>query len=395
MLTRWKRATPHIGALLLFTGCGGADAVVDPPPPPEENVGLALITDRLTFPVGLASLPGDSRLFVLEKDGRVRIVENGTLSSTMFLDFRAQVSSGGEQGLLGMAFHPEFDANRLVVLSYTDRQGNSVLSTARVSAGNPNRIDPATEIVGLMVTQPFSNHNGGHVAFGPDGMLFFGLGDGGSGGDPQGNGQNLSTVLGKMLRFEVTDDGLVQPAPGNPFVDQTGIPPSIWARGLRNPWRFSFDRERGDLYIADVGQNLLEEINLAPAGTTLGRGNNYGWRIAEGSRCFSPPTGCAMGGLTAPILEYDHTRGCAVVGGYIYRGQALPNLHGVYFYGDFCLGDVRSFRLAGTAATELRDWPTLQLPGSLTSFGEGGDGELYLLGTGGGGGFLYRLVRQP
>ncbi len=396
---------PKLGSpfLILAVACsGGGDGAADPgptpPPPPGPSPGLtiALVTGGLSFPLGVVSPPGDPRLFVVEKDGRIRIVRNGTLLPTPFLDHRASVSTSGEQGLLGLAFHPEFAANGLFVLNYTDPTGRTVLSTMRVSATDPDRADPATEVIGLTVDQPFSNHNGGDLAFGPDGFLYAGLGDGGGAGDPQGNGQRAETLLGALLRLAVNPaTGTMLPAPGNPFAGQGGARAEVWAIGLRNPWRFSFDRATGDLYIADVGQNRREEINVARAAEGGGRGANYGWNVMEGTLCFSPSSNCNRASLVEPVVEYDHSRGCSVTGGHVYRGSALPQEVGVYFYGDFCTGQVRSFRLQGTNAVEVRDRAELDVPGNLTSFGLDAAGELHLLSVIAGSGQLFRVVRVP
>ncbi len=399
------RITLGFSFLIWVTACGGGEdgnpgptPPFPPPPEPPPQLTIELVTGGLDFPLGLVSPPGDPRLFVVEKDGRIRIVRNGTLLSTLFLDHRASVSTAGERGLLGLAFHPEFATNGLFVLDYTDPTGRTVLSTMRVSVADPDRADPATEVVGLTVNQPFSNHNGGDLAFGPDGFLYAGLGDGGGAGDPENNGQRAETLLGALLRLAVDPStGTMQPAPGNPFAGQAGGRPEIWAIGLRNPWRFSFDRGTGDLYIADVGQNRREEINVARAADGGGRGANYGWNVMEGTLCFSPSTNCNRAGLVEPVLEYDHSRGCSVTGGHVYRGSALPEEVGVYFYGDFCTGQVRSFRLQGSGggAVEIRDRSDLDVPGNLTSFGLDAAGELHLLVVSGGSGQLFRMVRAP
>jgi len=397
---------PTLGSpfLILTVACSGGDGAADPgptpppPPGPSPSLTIELVTGGLDFPLGLVSPPGDPRLFVVEKDGRIRIVRNGTLLPTLFLDHRASVSTAGEQGLLGLAFHPDFAANGLFVLNYTDPTGRTVLSTMRVSTTDPDRADPATEVIGLTVDQPFSNHNGGDLAFGPDGFLYAGLGDGGGAGDPQNNGQRPATLLGALLRLAVDPTtGAMQPAPGNPFAGQAGSRPEIWAIGLRNPWRFSFDRATGDLYIADVGQNRREEINVARAADGAGRGGgaNYGWNVMEGTLCFNPASNCNTAGLVVPVLEYDHSRGCSVTGGHVYGGGAIPEEAGVYFYGDFCTGQVRSFRLQGSSAVEVRDRPELDVPGNLTSFGLDAAGELHLLSVSGGNGQLFRMVRAP
>ena len=279
---------------------------------------------------------GDDRLFVVEQGGRVRIVHDGTVLETPFLDITDRVRSGGERGLLGLAFPADFAGSGRFNVYYTDRDGDSVLSRFRAEG---DAADPASEHVLLTQAQPASNHNGGQIAFGPDGYLYVGIGDGGGGGDPQGSGQRLDTLLGKVLRVDVSGEELVVPA-DNPFVDREGARSEIWAYGLRNPWRFSFDRETGDLFIADVGQNALEEVNLQPAGSP--GGENYGWNVMEGDACFSPQSGCDQEGLVLPILVYSHASGAgrSITGGYVYRGSELPDLAGSYVFGDFVSGNV-------------------------------------------------------
>jgi glucose/arabinose dehydrogenase len=337
------------------------------------------------------------RLFVVEKVGTIKIICRGdyTISGT-FLDISNLVSTGGEQGLLGLAFDPQFNVNRRFYVSYTDRSGigNSVIARYLADPSNPNVALAAVDQIILTLAQPFANHNGGMIAFGPDSFLYIGFGDGGSGGDPGNRAQNVNDLLGKMLRIDINADDFPAdqvrnygvPA-SNPFVNVAGAD-EIWSVGLRNPWRYSFDRLTGDLYIADVGQNAWEEVN-ASASPNAGRGINYGWRIMEGMHCFNPSPGCNMTGLTLPVVEYDHPSGCSVTGGYVYRGAAIPALQGTYFYGDFCAGFVRSFRLAGGAATEQWDWITLRPGGNITSFGEDAAGDVYIMTQQGG---VYRVV---
>lgn len=362
-----------------------------PPPPPAGAPALSLVASGLSTPLLVTAPPGDSRLFIVEKNGRVRIVAGGTLLPTPFLDLRARVSSGSEQGLLGLAFHPDFATNRLLFVDYTDLQGTTRVVAFRAFATNPNLVDLATEREGLAVPQPFSNHNGGHLLFGPDGMLYVGMGDGGSGGDPQGNGQNTGTLLGSLLRFQVnTNDGSLSVPADNPFVGQAGARPELWAIGLRNPWRFAFDPANGDLYIGDVGQNAREEVDVATSASGRGRGLNFGWNIMEGAACFSPSTNCAMTGLTLPVLDYTHSDGCSITGGVVYRGSAVPALTGHYLYADFCAGWVRSFRFIGGAVQSPTSWPTLAPSGGgVTSFGVDAAGEVYLTTSGGS---VFRIV---
>ena len=368
-----------LGAAAL--ACDSNGNATEPPgdggPSPPVAVGLETVVQGLAFPVWLSSPPGDPRLFVVEKGGRVVIVEDGALLPEPFLDLRGQVSTGNEQGLLSLVFHPDYAANGRFFVDFTDPGGDTRIVEYRVSAGDPDRADPGSARLVLALDQPFSNHNGGQIVFGPDGMLWVGTGDGGSGGDPHGNGQNRGALLGKLLRIDV-DGGQPYGIPSdNPFVDTAGARPEIWAYGLRNPWRFSFDRATGDLYIGDVGQNRFEEVNAVSG---AGRGLNYGWNVMEGEHCFEPPDGCDRSGLTLPVIEYGHGDECSVTGGFVYRGSAIPELRGAYLYSDHCSGFVRSFRLANGAATDERRWTELEpADPSVTSFGEDASGEIYLL----------------
>ena len=260
---------------------------------------------------------GSGRLFITLKGGQVIIYDGTQMLPTPFLDITSLVSSGGEQGLLSVAFHPNYASNGLFFVNYTDTNGDTVIARYSVST-DPNVGDQSSAFILLTITQPFSNHNGGQLQFGPDGYLYIGMGDGGSGGDPQNNAQNLLTLLGKMLRIDV-DGGNPYAIPvDNPFLGDPTALDEIWASGFRNPWRFSFDRLTGDLFIADVGENRREEVDFQPASSP--GGENYGWRLMEGNLCFNPPTNCNNGTLTLPILEYDHLLGCSVTGGHRYRG---------------------------------------------------------------------------
>jgi glucose/arabinose dehydrogenase len=331
------------------------------------------VAEGLASPVYLTSPASDPRLFIVEQPGRVRIVASGQLLPTPFLDLTGRVRSGGERGLLSLAFHPDYASNRFLYVNYTDVNGNTRVERYRTGA-DPDRADPASARLLLQVTQPFSNHNGGQLQFGPDGMLYVFMGDGGGAGDPLASGQDLSTLLGAVLRLDV-DGGDPYAIPAdNPFIGQPGARPEIWAFGLRNPWRASFDRSTGTLYIADVGQGRVEEINAAP-GTAAGL--NYGWNVTEGSSCFLTDP-CDTSGLTLPVAEYDHGQGCSVTGGYVYRGSGIPEVAGHYFYSDFCAGFLRSFRLEGGIAVDPRTWASQGL-GAVTSFGEDSAGELYVL----------------
>jgi glucose/arabinose dehydrogenase len=391
------------GPLLLalgISGCGGDGSMSGPTPNPSATPatcaagtpvsGIPPLTGRLVVaglraPLDLQSVPGDAeRLYVVEQGGRIRIVRNGQVAAT-FLDIAGRLSSGGERGLLGLAFHPQFATNRRFFVNYTNPAGDTHISEFRASSSDA--ADPASERILLEVGQPFANHNGGGLAFDNAGRLLIALGDGGSGGDPLNNGQKLGTLLGKILRIDV-DAGSPYVVPAdNPFRAMAGARPEIWAYGLRNPFRIAIDRPTGDLYIGDVGQNAVEEIDVDP-GSRRG-GLNYGWRITEGSRCFNPSSGCDTSGVTMPIYEYSHGEGCSVTGGVVYRGCRIPALAGTYFFADYCSAFVRSLRFASGQATELRDW-TAGLRGidSPTSFGLDAAGELYIVDQ---DGEIYRL----
>jgi glucose/arabinose dehydrogenase len=352
---------------------------------------LRRIASGLSQPVFLTHVPDDSsRLFVVEKTGRIRIIRDGVLLPTAFLDLSDSVSSGSEQGLLGMAFSPDYATSGRFYVSYTSPHGNesggsSVVARYRVS-GRPDVADPASGFTILTVDQPYSNHNGGMIAFGPDGYLYFGLGDGGSGGDPSGTGQRRNDLLGSILRLDVGGPGGYTIPGTNPYARNTAGRPELWNYGLRNPWRFSFDRQTGDLYIGDVGQNAHEEIDVQLAGST--GGENYGWNTMEGLNCYDSGS-CNRTGLTLPVLDYGHGDGCSVTGGYVYRGSSITAFRGRYFYGDYCGGWIRSFRLQNGRAEDRQDHASLRTPGSLTSFGEDAAGELYVLTQNGN---LYRIV---
>ena len=379
-LARWAVG---LGLLLsLSAGASSCGSGNEPNLPQGTGARLAEIVSGLNFPLYLTSPPGDlNRLFIVEKGGVIRIVKDGALLPTPFLDISGQVSGSDEQGLLGLAFDPGYATTGRFVVHYTDPAGDTRLSFFQVSS-DPDVADAASEQVILGADQPYPNHNGGQVTFGPDGFLYLGLGDGGSSGDPEGRGQDLSDLLGSILRIDVSAGAAYTIPADNPFVGVTGASPEVWSYGLRNPWRFSFDQATGDLYIADVGQNRFEEIDVAPSSAGSGRGANYGWSIMEGAHCLSGES-CDQTGLTPPTLEYGRGDGCSVTGGYVYRGAAILSLQGQYFFGDFCQGWVRSLRYAGGTATELTDWPTLRPGGFITSFGQDASGELYVLTTGG------------
>jgi glucose/arabinose dehydrogenase len=343
------------------------------------SVGGLVRSDYLTH-------AGDDRLFVVEQPGRIRIIRDDRLLDRPYLDIVEKVStSGNERGLLSVAFHPDYAANGQFFVNYTRQpDGATVIERYTVSPNDPDRADDQSGKVTLVIAQPEANHNGGQLQFGPDGYLYIGMGDGGGAGDRHGsigNGQDLKALLGKILRIDVTNqDTYVIPAT-NPFGTE------VWAYGLRNPWRFSFDRSTGDLYMADVGQNAYEEVNFQPASSS--GGENYGWRIMEGTHCFDPRQGCDQSGLVLPVAEYSHDMGgCSVTGGYVYRGLTYPALQGVYFLGDYCSGIIWSLQRDGD------QWQMTKLLGSevnISSFGEDVNGELYVVDHGGA---IYQLVAR-
>ena len=352
------------------------------PPAPGAAVALELMAEGLASPLFAAHAgDGSGRLFVLEQAGRVRVVRDGRLLPVPFLDIAGRVSSGGERGLLGLAFAPTFAVDGRFFVDYTDPDGDTVVSEFRAADPAADRADATSERVLLQIDQPFPNHNGGALATGPDALLWIATGDGGSGGDPLGNGQRLDTLLGKLLRIDprpVAGAAYGIPA-GNPFVGRAGALGEIWASGLRNPWRFSFDRASGDLWIGDVGQNTIEEVDRWPAGAPAGP--NFGWNTMEANACFKPGEGCDPAGLVLPVAEYGHDLGCSITGGYVYRGSALPSLAGTYLYADYCSGTIWGLDAAAT-----RPAPRILLEAGLAiaSFGEDEAGELYVVDLAGG-----------
>ncbi len=317
---------------------------------------------------------GSNRLYVAQQDGRVRMIENGEIRNSLFLDAQKLTRADGERGLIGLAFDPEYKTNRRLYVHYTDLNGDTVL--ARYTATPDfSRAEAASATTLFTAKQPYSNHNGGQLAFGPDGFLYLGLGDGGSGGDPKNNGQDLGSPLGKLLRFDVSGDA-AKPAAGNPFVNRAGANPNIWAYGLRNPWRFSFDREGGGLVIADVGQNSFEEVDFQPRASK--GGENYGWRVREGRECFEK--GCTDKGFVEPVLVYGRTEGQSITGGYVYRGKAVPALKGQYVFADFATGTV----WAAPAQGNTWEKKTLGKVANPSTFGEDESGEVYVAEYGSG-----------
>jgi glucose/arabinose dehydrogenase len=380
-------------ALSLFlaasaSACGsGFESETPDLPDGPIAVTLAQVASGLVFPLYLTAPAGDSRLFIVEKGGAIRIVQNSALLPTPFLDLSAQVSTGGEQGLLGLAFDPQYASNGRFVVHYTDVAGDTRVSLFRVSQ-DANVADAASELAVLAADQPFPNHNGGQVLFGPDGYLYVMLGDGGSSGDPGDRGQSLADLLGSILRIQPLETGGYAVPADNPFAGMPDVRPEIWSYGLRNPWRVDIDPASGDLYVADVGQGQWEEVSVSTAAAGAGRGVNFGWRIMEGPDCFGSAS-CDQTALELPVVWYDHGRGCSITGGFVYRGTAIPALQGNYFYSDYCSGFVRSFRLENGAAVDQYNWPTLAPGTNVPGFGRDAAGELYILGT---NGVVYRIV---
>ncbi|MBI1259312.1 MAG: glucose dehydrogenase [Chloroflexi bacterium] len=353
-------------------------------PPDPAGVQLVPVVSGLNRPLYLTGAGDNSgRLFVVEQGGKIWILKDGQKSADPFLDVSSLLSrdvfSGGysERGLLGLAFSPDFKNNGIFFIDYDDTNGNTVIARYHVSADNPDLADPSSATTFLTQQQPYANHNGGQLAFGPDGYLYIAFGDGGSAGDPQNHAQDLSTWLGKILRIDVSGDSYTVPA-DNPFVNTQGAQPEIWAYGLRNPWRFSFDKQTGDLYIGDVGQNQWEEVDFQPAGDK--GGENYGWNLYEGLHPYSGAA--APTNMTLPVAEYAHTNGIAITSGYVYRGTKLPDLVGAYFYGDYGTGTIWS--LYRDASAQWQSNVFIKNSGStISSFGQGDDGELYIANYGG------------
>jgi uncharacterized protein (TIGR03437 family) len=339
---------------------------------PAQEIRTTQVASNISAPTDIQNAgDGSGRLFLVQQNGIVRILRAGQLATPAFLDIRSKTRGEGERGLLGLAFPAGFAQKQRFYVNYTDLDGNTVIAQYRVSA-NPDVADAASELVLLNITQPFRNHNGGQLRFGPDGYLYIGMGDGGSGGDPLGNSQNRGTLLGKMLRIDVENDpGHARIPPDNPFLNAGGTRPEIWALGLRNPWRFSFDRATGGLWIADVGQDAYEEVDYQPASSR--GGENYGWNLMEGAHCFQ--AGCSTQGLVLPVAEYSHTDGCSVTGGFVYRGRLSPGLRGIYIYGDFCSGTIWGLERQGSQWSNQR---LLSSGFTITTFGEDEAGELYV-----------------
>ena len=357
----------------------GSPASFDP-----ERVGLELepVVDGLVAPLAVTHA-GDAsgRMFVLEQRGQIRVVKDGQLIGDPFLNIGDRITSGGERGLLGLAFHPSFPEDPRFFVNYTDLQGDTVVSSFTVPSADADRADLDSESVVLRIDQPFPNHNGGALAFGPDGYLYISTGDGGSGGDPNDNGQRLDTLLGKIVRIDVDGDavdGRYSIPPENPFVDDRDAAPEILHSGLRNPWRFSFDRATGDLWIGDVGQGSWEEVDVARAGSA---GLNFGWNRMEGFECYEP-SDCDPSQFTAPVAAYGHDLGCSVIGGGVYRGTEQPLLAGGYVYSDYCGGNF--WLLDPTSNGPVDAPPVAQTGRQISAIGEDEAGELYATDLGSG-----------
>ena len=379
-------------ASLLFqtvaaTATARTDPNADAAPSSPQAVANALIVVKtgLSQPV-LVTHAGDGsgRLFVVEQTGRIRIIQDGTLLPTPFLDLSGSVLSSGERGLLGLAFHPSYETNGKFYVDFITKSGDTAINEYRVSS-NPNVADRASGRRILSIDQPYSNHKGGHLAFGPNGYLFIGTGDGGGAGDPGNRAQSANSLLGKMLRIDINGTTGSRPyriPATNPYVGRAGLD-EIYSRGLRNPWRWSFDRATADLWIGDVGQGRYEEIDRSTTSSGRGRGANYGWKVMEGRACYSPSSGCNTSGKVLPVVAYSHSQGdCSVIGGYVYRGPSAPSLVGRYLFADFCTGRIWSIAQAARAPAGRAMFLDTAL--NITSFGEDEAGEVYVTDAAGG-----------
>lgn len=372
------RASPVLG---LVAAIAAGPAVTPVPPEVARGVALVVFVEKLDEPLALLAAPGDSgsRLFVVEKTGRIRVVRSGRVAPEPFVDLSARVSRGSEQGLLGLAFHPRFATNGRFYVDYTDREGDTRIVELTAAKPGDDRATIAGEREILKIDQPYANHNGGHLLMERAGTLLVGTGDGGSGGDPHGNGQNPGSLLGKMLRLA-------------PDAKEGPARTTILARGLRNPWRYAIDPVTNDLFIADVGQNKWEEIDVVPMDKLAGA--NFGWNVMEGAHCFRAET-CDASRFVPPVAEYGHDVGCSITGGFVYRGKALPALAGAYFYADYCTALLRSFRVGkgGGRVVDHWDWKAALDPKSalaqISAFGEDASGEMYVISL---RGTIWKLV---
>jgi len=383
-----QRAAPRrlVGAIaavtLLLSGtpvASGASTVV-----------LREVATGFDSPVYVTSAKdGTGRLFVVEKTGKIRVIKNGAVLPTPLLDVSSQISRGTEQGLLGLAFHPSFRTNGLFYVDFTRTDGDTVINQYRVSTTNPDVAVPSTVRRIITIDQPYANHNGGMITFDRYGYFFIGTGDGGSSGDPGNRAQNKDSLLGKLLRINVNGSSGTRQyriPSSNPYVGKPGRN-EVWSYGLRNPWRFSFDRLTGDLWIGDVGQAKYEEIDRSTSGSNRGRGVNFGWRVMEGRHCYKPSTGCSTTGKLYPVAEYTHSEGCSVTGGYVYRGPSIASLYGRYVFGDFCSG--RIWTVPSGGASPMKKTLLMDTAMTISSFGEDDRGELFVVDH---GGTVYRLA---
>jgi len=394
------RADPVISGAVTYTATVVPSTVNVAPPPsstavsvtyalaPPLRLRFAPVASGLVSPTFLASPPGGTDIYIVEQPGRIRRLVGG-VPQLPVLDISARVNYGGERGLLSLAFDPQFATNGNVFVYFTETSGDIAIERFTIPVGAATiPSNPETTAVRVLTIshRTFANHNGGQLQFGLDGLLYIGTGDGGGGGDPLGSGQNLDTLLGKVLRIDVSSLPYKIP-PGNPFVSQAGRRPEIWAYGVRNPWRFSFDAPTRTLYIADVGQDRREEIDVVAADAV---GLNFGWNVWEGMLCYPSGNACSPAGITMPVIDYDRSDGCSITGGYVYRGSQLPEVAGRYFYSDFCKGWLRSLVVTGGIATGPTDWGVAPV-GNIQSFGVDSANELYVLTSAGG---IYKIVRE-
>jgi glucose/arabinose dehydrogenase len=377
-------ATPAPATGLATNGVSSAEPTTAATP--AGSAGPFVAANVQVTPVPFAKVPGSAlaiagqqvgsgRIFVATQEGQIwEVSATGQVAATPMLDISKEITTGGERGLLGLALPPPTSTYRRAVVNYTDLNGNTVIASFSMNASG-NAFEPASEQVILRQQQPFPNHNGGGVAFARDDNLYIGLGDGGSGGDPNGNGQNLGTFLAKILRIDVEHaHGQAYAIPAdNPFTNRAGAKPEVWLSGLRNPFRFSFDSMTGDLWIGDVGQDRWEEIDVLPAGSG---GEDLGWNVMEGNHCYQPADGCDTTGLTRPVTEYGHDQGCAVIGGNVYRGEAYPQLIGAYLFSDSCSGTI--WAIPNTTRSLTQPVPVGHVSGSPAGFGENAQGDLFV-----------------
>jgi glucose/arabinose dehydrogenase len=351
----------------------------------NTDITLELFAEGLKKPVGIVNA-GDNRLFIVEQEGTITVLDSaGNPDTVTFLDITQKVVYGGERGLLGLAFHPNFGSNGYFYINYIGAGDSTHISRFSEMHNDPGRADPLSEVKLLSLAQPYENHNGGNLSFGPDGYLYIGLGDGGDGGDPGNRAQNKKVLFGKMLRIDVNGGSPYAIPPSNPFYNDTSAAGEVWAYGLRNPWRYSFDALTGDLWIADVGQNKYEEINMQPASGE--GGDNYGWRCYEGDEDFNSENCDTMAEFVFPVHTYDHGLECSITGGYVYRGKESSPWYGQYFFADYCSDRIRALKREGGSWVEIEYG---HFPGnSFSAFGEDVNGELYVAGH--TSGRIYRL----